>query len=296
MPKLENAPVQSQVGPANAIRKDQQVYLAVVNHYKDDGGASAKALRMMFPTKVEQDRYLAVVFKLLAQNSDILLNCSDISIWDAIDTAATLGLEPGTMDGALIRRGQRCTFMPMYAGYLKRMRHSSQVVEVDTQLVCENDDFSYRLGTDPEIFHTPALEGRGNFTHVYAWALMASGLKIPEVMDMAEINEIRDRYGSKKDGHVIGPWVTNYGEMARKTAIRRLAKRMPQEATQQLLMADAVADSFQSQITETKDDMAELRTLALAATSGPPQTPTPDAQTTPVHAKEGPQGPSGDAK
>lgn len=283
MPKMENAPVRSEVrAPTSggAARKDVVVYEEIREHYKAEGGANARALRAMFTTKADYDRHMAVVMKMLAQENDVLLNCTPQSIWDAIDTASAMGLVPMTTDGALIRRGQKATFMPMYGGYLKRIRNSNTVQDVDTQLACENDDFTYRLGTDPTINHTPLLADRGNYTHVYAWALMASGKYIIEVMDVAEINNIRDTYGSKSNGHVVGPWVSNYGEMARKTVIRRLAKRLPQEATQQLLMADKQADEVITQMAVVKDDMADLRRLALSASTPTEDAPKPEVEPT----------------
>jgi recombination protein RecT len=256
--------------------KSSEKFEQVAQAFKRDGGAEAKAIRMMFPTKQEQDRFLAVVFGLLAAESDILERCTVISIIDSIKTAATMGLLPGTSDGSLIRRGDRCTFLPEYGGYLKRIRNSGKVQDVDTQVVYEHDQFAYQLGTDPYITHVPALGERGSMTHAYAWALMQSGKYLIDVMDVVELNGIRDRYGSKDhSGNVVGPWTTNYGEMCRKTTIRRLAKRLPQDAVEAILQADAVADEAQATIASVKDGMADLRALALQAVQ-PAQNQLPD--------------------
>lgn len=270
MSKMTPAPVRSEVGNRPPPRTSEVTYMEVTEAFRKDGGSEARALRMMFPTKQEQDRYLAVVFGLLARESDILQTCTSASIIDSIKVAGTMGLEPGTTDGSLIRRGNKCTFLPEYGGYLKRIRNSGKVQDVDTQLVYEHDDFSYRLGTDPVIEHVPTLDDRGNITHVYAWALMNSGKYLIDVLDRAEINLIRDTYGSKdKQGNLVGPWVTSYGEMSRKTAIRRLSKRLPQDAVAQLLVADAIADDTAKEVRRISDGMENLRTLASRAVSGP---------------------------
>jgi recombination protein RecT len=262
--------------------KSTEKFQQVADAFKRDNAAEAKAIRMMFPTKTEQDRFLAVVFGLLAAESDILERCTAISIIDSIKSAATMGLIPGTSDGSLIRRGDKCTFLPEYGGYLKRIRNSGKVQDVDTQLVFENDSFTYELGTRPKILHVPVLGERGNLTHAYAWALMMSGTYLIDVMDVDELNYIRDRYGAKDSmGNVVGPWTTNYGEMCRKTTIRRLAKRLPQEAVEAILQADAVADEAVQNLGAIKDGMADLRALALQAVqptsetlSGPAAQPT----------------------
>ena len=47
-------------------------------------------------------------------------------------------------------------------------------------------------------------------------------------MPLHRIMDIRNNSKSKdKDGKVFGPWLTHFEEMARKTPIRRLAKRLP---------------------------------------------------------------------
>jgi len=301
MGKLDNAPVASNVGARQPAPSTAMVtYQAVTASFRADGGAEARALKMMFPTRAEQDRYLAVVFGLLASESDILQSCTPLSIIDSIKTAATMGLEPGTTDGSLIKRGSKCTFMPEYGGYLKRIRNSGKVLDVDTQIVMENDHFNYRLGTDPNIDHVPALTDRGNFSHVYAWALMPSGKYLIDVLDVAEVDQIRDTYGPRNNaGQLTGPWLTSYGEMARKTSIRRLAKRLPQEATGALLMADAQADAIQHTVVAVKDGMADLRAIAMRAVQTPEtgqgQADQPKLEATTTSAPASPQGPSTEA-
>jgi len=217
-----------------------------------------------------------VVFNLLSNESDILERCDPMSIVAAIKDAAAMGLEPGTSDGSLVRYGTKCVFLPMWQGYLKRIRNSGQVGDVDVQLVCQGDEFRYTLGTNPEIIHVPALEDRGPYTHVYAWASMPSGAYIVDVMTVDEVNVIRDTHGAKSGGKLVGPWLTDYGEMARKTAIRRLAKRLPASATQQILMVDARADEVQREVKVVKDQMADVRAIALKAVGlGPAPEPTP---------------------
>lgn len=300
MNRLPSPPVQSAVStrprPATEVK-----FAEVTDAFKRDGAAEAKAIRMMFPTKQEQDRFLAVVFGLLANESDILERCTVLSIINSIKEAATMGLIPGTTDGSLIRRGDKCTFMPEYGGYLKRIRNSGRVQDVDTQVVYENDVFNYTLGTEPTILHQPILGERGNITHAYAWALMNSGKYLIDVMDVAELNAIRDRYGAKdQQGNIVGPWVTNYGEMCRKTTIRRLSKRLPQEAVGALLQADAMVDEVKTDMRQINDGMADLRAIALQSVGRDspaipdPSTPEPEptADPTPTGPQSGPTEPA----
>ena len=58
---------------------------------------------------------------------------------------------------------------------------------------------------------------------MYAVAHLKDGGVQAEVMTLADINAIRKRSRSGDSG----PWVTDFGEMARKTVIKRLCKSLP---------------------------------------------------------------------
>lgn len=57
---------------------------------------------------------------------------------------------------------------------------------------------------------------------VYAVATLKGGERQFEVMDLDQINAIRNRNGTRN-----GPWATDFAEMARKTVVRRLCKSLP---------------------------------------------------------------------
>lgn len=263
----------------------QQNYTTVVETLKQNNGAEAKAIRAMLGgDKALMDRFLATAFSLLAKQNDLLYKATPLSIVQSIKDAAALGLEPMTDDGAIIERGGIATFNPMWRGYLKRIRNSGKVVDVDCQLVYENDIFEMQLGTDPKLHHVPALPefrkaddgsreevaGRGDYRGAYAWALMPSGKYIIEWMTTADINAVRDHFSRASAGNT--PWKTSWGEMARKTVLRRLAKRLPGAAVDHILALDARNDNLVAEqaaaIGKVEDELSEVRMLALRAVSG----------------------------
>jgi hypothetical protein len=80
--------------------------------------------------------------------------------------------------------------------------------------------------------------------------------------------------------------------MCRKTTIRRLAKRLPQDAVEAILLADAVADEATQNMAQIKDNMADLRALALQAVGSANQLQDPqvaEADQVPAPAAE-PEG------
>lgn len=272
-PPVRPSQVQREV-PGDAAQRNLVV---ISDTLKSNSGAQAKAIRAMLGgDKALMDRFLAATFSMLAQNSDVLRRATPLSVVDAIKTAASMGLEPGTEDGAIVVYGDKAQFRPMYRGYLKRIRNSGKVEEVDTQIVYENDECEIGLGTDPYILHKPSrtmkdtdgaiVQDRGGYRGVYAWALMPSGKTIIEWMEEAEVNYVRDTFAQARKSD--SPWQTSWGEMARKTVLRRLAKRLPATAVDVLLAADSAADEAEKHEPLPNPQQEELRRRAIEATVG----------------------------
>jgi len=151
-----------------------------------------------------------------------LMNCTPASIVAAAIEAASFGLEFGPRKHSYIipRKGQ-ATFSPSYMGMVHLAKQSGLIQQVSAQVVREGDEFRYTLGLSPALEHTPANE-RGNVTHAYVVVRFANGATDFEVMDKGEIDGIRKRSASPGSG----PWVTDYNEMAKKSVIRRICKRL----------------------------------------------------------------------
>jgi recombinational DNA repair protein RecT len=78
-------------------------------------------------------------------------------------------------------------------------------------------------------------------THAYAVAKLATGEHLIEVMDAEELEAIHRRSEGYKNSlkyqeEEKGPWVTDRGEMMKKSALKRLAKSLPMSPE----LADAI--------------------------------------------------------
>jgi recombination protein RecT len=115
--------------------------------------------------------------------------------------------------------------MPMIAGVLKKIRQSGEVAKVSSQVVYENDHFVIKYGFDEDVEHIPpALDKpRGKPIGAYATAVLKDGSQLLEVMSLEQIEKVRNVSRAKGKG----PWVDWWEEMARKTVMRRLSKRLP---------------------------------------------------------------------
>jgi recombination protein RecT len=147
--------------------------------------------------------------------------------------AATDGLLPDGREAALVLFGQEAVYMPMIAGIYKKVRNSGEISTLSSHVVYENDDFSYWIDEGgPHLRHAPLLaDDRGKTTSVYAVCKLKDGSVEIETMTVAQVEKVRAVSRSKG-----GPWKDWWDEMARKTVVRRLSKRLPMSSDQERVM------------------------------------------------------------
>lgn len=117
-----------------------------------------------------------------------------------------------------------------YVGLCKLVTDSGSARSISAQLVYDGDIFEVSLGTSTEIIHKPKYSSK-YITHVYVVSVLSDGSKMVDVMTLADIEEIRERSESYK-AFVAGKikscvWTSDFGEMSRKTVIRRGIKYLP---------------------------------------------------------------------
>jgi hypothetical protein len=134
---------------------------------------------------------------------------------------SALGIEPDGRRAHLIPYKDQCTLIIDYKGLIELVRRSGDVAAIRAETVCENDGFDWENGN---ITHRiDWRKSRGEVQAVYAEAKLASGETQTAVMTKDEVEGIRKR----SRAGTSGPWVSDWGEMAKKTALRRLIKLLP---------------------------------------------------------------------
>jgi recombination protein RecT len=186
-------------------------------------------LSQVLPKHLKPERLIKLAV-LAANRQPLLKKCTMDSVFLSLLTAAELGLEPsGTLGGAyLVPYGATCQLIVGYRGLVDLARRSGVLEQVEAHIVYEGDVFECEFGLTPKLRHVPdlALAGRGEKAGarlVYAVARMKGGAVHAEVMTVAEVERIRTRSKSGSNG----PWATDWGEMAKKTVVRRLCKLLP---------------------------------------------------------------------
>jgi recombination protein RecT len=177
------------------------------------------------PKHVSVEKFTRVALTAIQNNPDLAVKADRTSLFGAIVRLAQDGLLPDGREAAIVMFGNKAQAMPMIAGILKKVRQSGDVAKVSAQVVYENDEFVWRLGFDEDVTHNPPplSQPRGKAIGAYATAVLKDGSRLLEVMNFDEIEQVRKV--SRASGN--GPWVAWWGEMARKTVMRRLSKRLP---------------------------------------------------------------------
>jgi recombination protein RecT len=170
------------------------------------------------PGQISTKRYMRCLYTMVQKNPK-LLTCTPDSVRASAIACAQMGVEPNGRDAHLIPYGRECTLIIDYKGLIRLALQSGKVSYLHADVVCENDEFEFDKG---EILHHKVnfRVERGKVYAVYALAKFKDGTEKAEVMHLDEVNAIRDRSKAKNSG----PWVTDYSEMCKKTALRRLSK------------------------------------------------------------------------
>ena len=205
-------------------------------------------IRKLLPADVSADTFLSH-FKTAAMQTRDLLDASPRSVVLACVRAANDGLVLDGREAVIVVRNAKrrdgtwekvAVYQRMYGGTLKRVRQALPGCTIEARLVHEKDTFELVLGDEPSLLHKPKLgPSKGAIVGVYAVVTEANGTKHRDVMEVDEIERIRDGSQNYDPTKPKGPWHDHFGEMAKKTCLNRLAKLLPQATGRPPLQADA---------------------------------------------------------
>ena len=242
------------------------------------------------PPHINAKKFKSVVVTAINLNPE-LMRADRRSLWNACMKAAADGLMPDGREGALVIFNTKMSvngkdawvkavqWMPMIAGIIKKIRQSGEVSSVGARIVYHNETispgndaegnpmpprFRYTIEDGEErVYHDPILFGdRGPFVGVYAYANFKDGTKEFEPLNKADIDKMRavSRSSSK------GPWSEWFEEMAKKSAIRRLSKRLPLTAD---IMSAVMRDDPATEIDAVRAEQRALMDQARVQLGAP---------------------------
>lgn len=221
-------------------------------------------MRLALPKHLTADRLCRIVMTAV-QTTPKLLECDRRSFFAAVMSCAQLGLEPDGVLGQayLIPFGNKVQLIVGYKGLISLARNSGDVVSIAAHEVCRNDHFKYVFGLEEKLEHIPATGERGEITHFYAVAQFKGGGHHFDVMTREEVETIRDSSSGYKTAIRFAkagqdpqtPWVQNFVEMGKKSAIRRIAKYLPMNVQK----AAAISEMYENGRHADLGEAGELR-------------------------------------
>jgi recombination protein RecT len=150
------------------------------------------------------------------------------SLRDAIINIASIGLSlnPAMQYAYLVPRDGAICLDVSYKGLIKLATDTGSMLWVRADLVFASDKFRYHGPAAAPEHEADVFGERGEFVGVYCIAKTLEGDILAEVMNAKEIYQVRDTsmaWARKK----AGPWKDWFGEMAKKTIIKRASKTWP---------------------------------------------------------------------
>lgn len=155
------------------------------------------------------------------------------SVVNAVTNIAAIGisLNPAKKQAYLVPRDGKICLDISYIGLMDLAMNTGAIRWAQAELVYSGDNFALN-GFDKPPTHSfnPFAKDRGDVIGVYVVVKTADGDYLTETMSMDEVNAIRDRSSAWKAYVEKGkscPWVTDPGEMAKKTCVKRAYKFWP---------------------------------------------------------------------
>lgn len=203
----------------NLVAREQQVKQGLI--------AQQKMIKSLFGDKKKADKFLATAVKVASDYK--LASCNVNSIIDACVTVAQLNLDlsPALSHAYIVPFKNTVQLIVSDRGYIALLSRNGW--KVKSYIVHDGDEFDYTIdGFEETIKFKKNLDG-DNDTFKYAVALAQSpdGTLYVEIMNANQINKHRLVSSNQRGDKPTGVWADWFDEMAKKTVIKKLVKKLP---------------------------------------------------------------------
>jgi recombination protein RecT len=183
-------------------------------------------IRTLAPKYCNPERLVAIALQAQMHNP-LLAQCTPASVVAFCKRCAEVGTDrigAGGMWPVPFRRkdgGYDMTPIPDWRLMVEKAKRAKAIKHATADAVYAADEFRYSRGLAPELVHVPArCADRGDLVAAYCVYVLPDGERDFVVMERAEVDAIRARSKARD----AGPWVTDFSEMAKKTAVKRAMK------------------------------------------------------------------------
>jgi len=224
----------------NQVAKiDEEREVSPQQQFRDELTRMGDQFVAALPEHIKPERFQRIVLTAVLGDPQ-LLRADRKSLLEAAMRAAQDGLLPDKREGAFVVFNTKVKvngkdqwinavqWMPMIGGIIKKMHQSGEIAMITAKVVYGGDTFRAWVDDDGEhvAYEQAEHPDYDTIRQVFALARTKDGSVYVETLTPRDIDKIRSVSRSKDRG----PWVTWWEEMAKKSAIRRLAKRLPLSA------------------------------------------------------------------
>ena len=237
------------------------------------------AVASILPSHLTPSRFVRIAIASMTRTPK-LAECDPNTVLQCLMTLSQFGLEPDGRNAYLIpfwnsqKKSYDCQLIISYMGLAALAKRSGQVSNVHADTVCENDVFEYDKGV--VVKHTVDFKtDRGKAYAYYAMVRYKDGTEQAVCMTKSEVDKIRARSRAGDSG----PWKTDYDEMGKKSAFRRLSKWLelsPEFRDAIEADADKIEElRFEQALPISRPQIKRLRNNTVEPTSEPEPVETP---------------------
>lgn len=256
------------------------------------GEMFASKLKSLLPTYLPAKTFVQVVCTQLRKVPK-LAKCDPESFFARLQECAEMGLAPNGRHAYLLPFENRrtgtveCQLLIGYKGLAMLAKRYGGVASIYCELWCDGDTLTNDTGDIHHVINYEARRADEDVRGVVCVVNFKDGTRQGIVVKRSEIDAIRNRAQSYRQAVQYGkdcPWTTDYGEMAKKTAFRRLAKWLDLSPEFDLAVERDDRDFATAEVVENavRPRQAPVRAVLSAPAAKPLPAPEPEVEDEPV--------------
>lgn len=176
------------------------------------------------PREFNKQRFIQNCMTVLQDGKTDYSKCDPRSVVRTLLKASYLNLDFFNGECYAIPFGDKCEFMSDYKGEIKLCKRysSNPIKDIYAKVVRDGDVFEEVIENgNQSINFKPIPFNNGEIIGAFAICLYRDGSMIYDTMSKEEIEHTRKTFSKQASGKA---WTNSYGEMCKKTVLRRLCK------------------------------------------------------------------------
>lgn len=176
------------------------------------------------PKDFNKQRFVQNCMTVLQDGQADFSKCDSRTVIRTLMKASYLGLDFFNRECYAIPYGNQCQFQTDYRGEIKLAKRysSNPIQDIYAKVVRTGDEFEEVIENGKQYVNfRPKTFSNGDIIGAFAVVLYKDGSMMYDTMSKEDIEHTRQTFSKAKDSKA---WKESYGEMCKKTVLRRLCK------------------------------------------------------------------------